>query len=67
MSGVRSRRLHKVVLDEDGTVDQSVSVSESPVDKRDRRLQRTLHASAIRDGSKSSGRPGYREWVQSTL
>ena len=32
----------------DGAVDQSVSVFESPEDKRDRLLQRTLRASAVR-------------------
>ena len=36
------------MLEEDSAVDQSVSVSESPEDKRDRWLQRTLRASAIR-------------------
>ena len=35
-------------LEEDGAVNQSVSVSELPEDKRDRRLQRTLHASTVR-------------------
>ena len=35
-------------LEEDGVVDQSVSVSESPEDKMDRRFQRILHASAVR-------------------
>ena len=44
------------MLKEDDAIDQSVSVSESPEDKRDRRLQRILRASTIRVGlSKNSG------------
>ena len=43
-----------------GAVDQNVSVSESPEDKMDRQLQRTLRASAVRVDLRLA-RPGYRE------
>ena len=46
------------MLEEDGAIDQSVSVSESPEDKRDRWLQRRKSPLCIsnENGSKTSGR-----------
>ena len=58
------------MLEEDGAIDQSGSVSESPNDKTNRRLQRTLKALCIsnKSGSKTSGcieRRGYSTKVAS--
>ena len=36
------------MIEEDGAIDQSSIVSESPEGKRDGQLQRTLHTSVIR-------------------